>query len=248
MIPNSRATLVEYCLRNLGAPVIEINIDEDQLEDRVDEAIQFYQEYHSDAVTRTFVKHVVTQDNIDDGYITLPDSVLSIRKVLAISNTSVESLFSAKYQMYHDDLAGVGTDRLDIVNIEMTKQYLSLLENILSGSSQQIVYSRHKNTLTIHGQDAGYLTLGKYIIIECYQALNPETYTEVYNDLALKRYLTALIKRNWGTNLIKFEGMQLPGGVTINGRAIFDDAVTEIKEMEELWVSKYQTPTDFFVG
>jgi len=235
-------------MRNLGHPVIEINIDDDQLEDRADEAIQFYQEYHSDAVTRTFVKHEVTQADIDNGYITLPDSILSIRKVLAISNKSVESLFSTKYQLYHDDVLKTGGSRLDVVGLEIAKQYLSMFDNILAGSSQQIVYSRHKNTLTIHGQDAGYLQLGKYIIIECYQTVDPETYTEVYNDLALKRYLTAIIKRNWGSNLIKFEGMQLPGGVTINGRAIYDDAVAEVKEMEETFVSKYQNPTDFFVG
>lgn len=246
--PNSRQTLAEYCLRALGAPVIEINIDEDQIEDRLDEAIQFYQEYHSDAVVRTFIKHQITEESIANGIITLPDSVLSVTRVLNLTGGGdAADMFNVKYQMYLNDLYGLRNPSA-LVNYEITKQYLGLIEMTLTGASQQITYARHKNELTIQDDWNKYLSVGQYIIIECYTAVNPNDYVEVYNDMALKKYAIALFKRQWGSNLIKFEGMQLPGGVTLNGRQLYDDAVNEIKEIEETWDSKYQMPVDFFVG
>lgn len=246
--PNSRQTLAEYCLRALGAPVIEINIDEDQIEDRIDEAIQFYQEYHSDAVVRTFLKHQVTQQDHDNGYIELPDAVLSVTRVFNLTGGGdAADMFSVNYQMFLNDLYGLRNPS-SLVNYEMTKQYLSLIELSLTGASQQVVYTRHKNTLSIQDDWQKYVHVGQYVIIECYTAIDPEDYTEVYNDLALKRYLTALLKKQWGSNLIKFEGMQLPGGVTLNGRQLFDDAVNELQKMEDEWDSRYQMPVDFYVG
>lgn len=246
--PSSRQELAEYCLRALGAPVIEINIDEDQIEDRLDEAIQFYQEYHSDAVVRTFIKHQITEDSITDGIIDLPDSVLSVTRVLNLSGGGdAADMFSVKYQMFLNDLYGLRNPSA-LVNYEITKQYLSLIEMTLTGASQQVTYARHKNQLTIQDDWQRYLHVGGWIIIECYTAIDPTAYPEVYNDMALKRYATALLKKQWGANLIKFEGMQLPGGVTINGRQIYDDAIADIEKMEEAWDSKYQMPVDFFVG
>lgn len=246
--PNSRQTLAEYCLRALGAPVIEINVDEDQIEDRLDEAIQFYQEYHSDAVVRTFIKHQITEDSITDGVITLPDEVLSVTRVLNLSGGGdAADMFNVKYQMFLNDLYGLRNPSA-LVNYEITKQYLGLIEMTLTGASQQVTYARHKNQLTIQDDWQNYMKVGDWIIIECYTAVDPQTYTEVYNDMALKRYATALIKKQWGANLIKFEGMQLPGGVTLNGRQLYDDAVNDIEKMEESWDSKFQLPVDFFVG
>jgi hypothetical protein len=246
--PNSRQSLAEYCLRALGAPVIEINVDEDQIEDRLDEAIQFYQEYHSDAVVRTFIKHQITEDSITNGVITLPDEVLSVTRVLNLSaGGDSADMFSIKYQMFLNDLYGLRNPSA-LVNYEITKQYLSLIEMTLTGASQQVTYARHKNQLTIQDDWQKYLKVGGWIIIECYTAVDPQTYTEVYNDMALKRYTTALIKKQWGANLIKFEGMQLPGGVTLNGRQLYDDAVNDLEKMEESWDSKFGMPVDFFVG
>jgi hypothetical protein len=246
--PNSRQTLAEYCLRALGAPVIEINVDEDQIEDRLDEAIQFYQEYHSDAVVRTFIKHQITEESITNGVITLPDEVLSVTRVLNLSGGGdAADMFSVKYQMFLNDLYGLRNPSA-LVNYEITKQYLGLIEMTLTGASQQVTYARHKNQLTIQDDWAKYMQVGGWIIIECYTAVDPQTYTEVYNDMALKRYTTALIKKQWGANLIKFEGMQLPGGVTLNGRQLYDDAVNDIEKMEESWDSKFGMPVDFFVG
>jgi hypothetical protein len=246
--PASRQELAEYCLRNLGAPVIEINIDEDQIEDRIDEAIQFYQEYHADAVVRTFVKHQITEETLEDKVIILPDAVLSVTRVLNLGGGGdAADMFNVKYQMFLNDLYGLRNPSA-LVNYEITKQYLSLIELTLTGASQQVTYTRHKNELTIQDDWHKYLSVGEYIIIECYMTVDPQAYPEVYNDMALKRYTTALFKRQWGANLIKFEGLQLPGGVTLNGRQLYDDAINDIEKMEEAWDSKYSLPVDFFVG
>ena len=251
-IPQSRSDLINYCLRNLGAPVVEINIDEAQIEDRVDEAIQFYHEYHSDAVVRTFVKHQITTDDIANNYISLPEELISVLRVLPLNSDSAggTGMFSFKYQMYMNDTnsimrGGAGS----LIDYEMTKQYMSLIDMSINGLSQQINFNRHMNKLTIEvNWEENGLVEGQFIILEGYQTVNPEQYTDVFNDMMLKKYLTALLKRNWGINLIKFEGMQLPGGVTINGRAIYDDAQTDIEKIEEAFDSKFQFPPDFFVG
>lgn len=247
-IPTSRIELAEYCLRSLGAPVIEINIDDEQIEDRIDEAIQFFQEYHSDAVVRTFLRHQVTQAELDSHQISLPNSVLSVSKMLRISQGHDFDIFDAKYQMFLNDLAGLRNGTGGLINYSMNQDYLGLIDDLIGGKTQQVTYARHKNTLEILTDWRDHIKAGGYVIIECYTAVDPESYVDVYNDMALKKYLTLLIKKQWGQNLIKFEGMQLPGGVTLNGRAIYDDAVTDIKEMEEQWESKYSAPIDFYIG
>ena len=245
--PTSRQQLIDYCLRALGAPVLEINIDEDQAEDRVDEALQFYQEYHSDAVVRTFVKHQVTEADYTNNYLTLPDQLISVLRVLNLSTGDASDMFSVKYQLFLNDLYGLRNPE-SLVNYEMTKQYMNAIELILTGNSQQITFSRHMNRLSIQDDWKEFVNVGQYIIIEGYQTIDPNTYTDVYNDMMLKKYLTALLKRQWGINLIKFEGMTLPGGVTINGRAIYDDALADIEKIETDFDSKYQMPPDFYMG
>lgn len=245
--PTTRQELADYCLRALGAPVLEINIDEDQIEDRIDEAIQFYQEYHSDAVVRTFLKHQVTQDDYDNNYITLPDELISVLRVLNLSSGDAADMFSVKYQMFLNDLYGLRKPD-SLVNYEMTKQYMNSIELILTGSTQQIIFSRHMNRLSIQDDWKNYVQIGQYIIVEGYQTINPNEYTNVYNDMLLKKYLTALLKKQWGTNLLKFEGMTLPGGVTLNGRAIYEDAIADIEKIETDFDTKYQMPADFFIG
>jgi hypothetical protein len=247
--PSTRQGLVDYCLRALGAPVIEINLDEDQIEDRVDEAIQFYQNYHADAVKRTFVKHQLTQEDIDNTYITLPERLTYVLRVLPLKGSSMmgTDLFSVQYQMMMSDIYSL-RDPGSIVNYEITKQYMSLIELQLNGMTQQVVFSRHMNRLEIEVDWKHTLHAGQYVIIEGYFTIDPEAYRDIYNDMALKKYLTALIKKQWGQNLSKFEGMQLPGGVTINGTKIFEEAKAEIEKMEEEFESKFAFPADFFVG
>jgi len=251
--PATRDELAEYCLRALGAPVIEINIDEDQIEDRLDEAIQFYQEYHSDAVVRTFIKHQVTQETLNTRIIELPDSVLSVTRIMGLSGAGGNrGEFNIGDLLIENSLTAItpGSSGIGggIVDYEMTKQYIGLMDTILNGHGQQVSYSRHKNTIKVHDDINNNTEVGNYIIIECYQTVNPNSYPEVYNDMALKELLTLLLKKQWGANLIKFEGMQLPGGVTINGRPIYDDAVTDLKELKEKWQLQYETPVDFYCG
>ena len=243
--PNSRETLIDYALRALGAPVIEINVDEDQLEDRVDEAMQFYQEYHSDSIVRNYRKHLVTAEDVTNGYVTIPDSMIFVNNIFPIgASTSQSGMFSVDYQMHFNDMYNLRNPG-GLIDYEMTKQYMAMIDLKVNGMSQRSSFSRHQNRLYVEGDD---LEEGIYIIVEGHEVLDPETYTDIYNDMLLKKYLVALIKRQWGANLIKFEGMQMPGGVTLNGRQIYDDAITDIEKIEETMQLTYEAPTDFFVG
>lgn len=245
--PGSRQELIDYCLRALGAPVIQINVDDDQLEDRVDEALQFYQEYHSDAVVRTFVKHKVTQEDYDNNYLTVPNDLLCVFRVLNINSGDAADMFGVKYQMFLNDLYGLRNPE-SLVNYEMTKQYLGLIEMTLTGASQQIVFTRHMDRVMIADDWKKTVRIGQYIIIEGYQAINPDDYRQVYNDRMLKKYLTALIRKQWGSNLGKFSNVVLPGGVTMNGLEIYTAAIEEIEKIEIDFMDRYSMPPDFFVG
>jgi hypothetical protein len=248
--PTSRATLIEYCKRRLGDPVIEINIDEDQLEDRVDEALQYYQEYHSDATIRTYLKHQITATDVSNEYITLSNDIIFVSKLFPISSSfnSSYNFFDIKYQMMLNDIADLQNFAGDLAYYEQMQQYLSLLDMKLNGTPQ-VQFSRKQNRLYIFGDFADEdIKAGEYIIAEVYSIVDPETYTSIYNDMWLKEYTTSLIKQQWGQNLIKFEGMQLPGGVTLNGRQIYDDATGEIERLRENLRLEHELPPDFFVG
>jgi hypothetical protein len=247
--PNTRQKLIDYCLRALGHPVIEINVDDDQLEDRVDEAIQYYREYHGDAVVRNLRKHQVTQTDIDNGYIEVPNAanIFSINNVFHISNTHTTSIFSVDYQIHLNDIFDLSAAHGGIVNYEMTKQYMSLIDRNVNGMYEMIEYSRHKNRVNFHSDTLNNMK-DQYVVFDGYEAIDPDTFTDVYNDAFLKKYVTALFKRQWGLNLIKFEGMTLPGGVTLNGRQIFDDAKEEIQQLEETMQLKHEMPPLDFIG
>lgn len=247
--PNSRQSLTEYALRALGAPVLEINVDDDQIDDRLDEALQFYQEYHSDAVSRVFFKYQVTQTDIDNKYITVPESLLYVLRVLPLSSVGFlgKDMFSAEYQMRMSDYQN-GASGITLLDYEMTRQHMALVDLQMNGLSQQITFSRHMNRLSIEIDWSRYLQVGNFIIIEAYQLVDPDEYSDVYNDMFLKRYFIALIKRQYGTNLIKFANMQLPGGVTLDGQKMYDDAVQEIIKIEEEMQLRFEMPSDFFVG
>lgn len=210
--PNSRASLIEYCLRQLGDPVIEINVDEDQIEDRVDDALQYYQEFHVDAVRHSYYAYKFTQNDLDNEYITLPADIISVIRALPITQSyaASRSFFDVKYQLMLNDMAQMGTYIGDLAYYEQMQQYVSLLDRQLSG--QPIVrFRRHMNQLKWHSdmndQD---IRVNDYIVLECYRTIDPDTHTAVYNDRFVKNYTTQLIKQQWGANLMKFEGMQLP--------------------------------------
>jgi hypothetical protein len=246
--PNTRQKLIDYCLRSLGHPVIEINVDDDQLEDRVDEAIQYYQEYHGDAVVRNLLKHQVQQADIDNGYITIPDNanILSINNVFNTTN-SQSGMFSVDYQIHLNDIFDLTNVHGGIVNYELTKQFMSLIDRNVNGMFELIEYSRHMNQVKFHSNTLDGMA-GLFVVFDGYSKIDPDTHTDVWNDAFIKKYTTALFKRQWGLNLIKFEGMTLPGGVTLNGRQIFDDAKEEIQQLEEQMQLKHEMPPLDFIG
>lgn len=248
--PTSRTTLIDYCKRRLGEPVIEVNVDEDQVEDRVDEALQYYQEYHSDATFRTYVAKLVGDSDVSNEYVTVDSDVLFVTKLFQISSSfnSSFNFFDIKYQMMLNDISDMQNFAGDLAYYEQMQQYLSLLDAKLNGHPQT-EYSRKQDRLYIYGdfQDKD-IKAGEYIVYEAYKIVNPDSHVKIYNDLWLKEYTTALIKQQWGTNLVKFEGMQLPGGVILNGRQIYDDATADIQLLRERIRSEHEFPPDFFVG
>jgi hypothetical protein len=242
----TRQGLKDYCLRRLGAPVIEINVDDDQVEDRIDDAFQFYREYHYDAVELVYLKHQFTTDDITNQYISVPDSVVGVSRILPFSNKSDgTNIFSVRYQILLNDLYSLMST--NIIYYYQVKQELELINQVLVGI-KPIRFNRHMNRLYMDMDWTADAVAGDYIIVECYRILDPETYRDVYNDMFLKRYCTALIKRQWGENLKKFNGVQLPGGVTINADQIYQDALTEITQIESEMQSRFELPVDFMTG
>lgn len=246
---DSREELIEYCLRNLGSPVIEINVDPDQVEDRVDEALQYYQEYHSDATVKTYFKHLVTETDKQNKWIPIPSSITFLSRLFPISASSTGgNMFDVKYQMRLQDVANMQGFAGGMVYYEQMQQHLSLLEMKLS-TQPQVSFSRRQGRLYIFGDfDNGGIAPGDHLMAEAFQIINPEEHTSIYDDKFIKKYTGALIKKQWGTNLMKFEGMQLPGGVTLNGRIIYEDAVQEIEKLETEMRLSSELPPDFYVG
>ena len=252
----NREDFIDYCLRRLGHPVIEINVDDQQIEDRVDDALQKFIEYTSDGSFRLYQTVTITQSMIDNQVIDLstvfsdPDRILSIVRVLPINSDSTSvNFFDIKYQMRLNDLWDLQTGVGDLAYYEQMQQYLSTIDLKLSGHPQ-IQFQKYGRTLNIWGDLAGSkgdLQPGDKIILECWFEITPEQ-ERIYNNMFLKEYTTALIKEQWGQNLVKFEGMQLPGGVTLNGRQIIEDARGEIEKIEQKLYNEYDTPPDFFVG
>lgn len=247
MAVNSKITLIQYALRKLGEPVIEINVDPDQLDDRVDEALEVYREFHSEATKKIYLKHEITQLDITNKYIPIPAEIVSVTKMFPISKGfgGGSGMFDLQYQMMLNDMAFMGSYRQGgMASYEQMQQHLGLLDMKLNGTPQ-VTYSRHEDRLYIHGELGTDILLGDFVIIEAYEYLEG---TQVFNDMWLKKFTTALVKRQWGANLMKFEGMQLPGGVTLNGAQIFQDAMAEIDKLEEEIRSTFELPIDFLVG
>lgn len=247
--PNSRQTLIDYCLRRLGDPVIEINVDEDQIEDKVDDTIQMFQEYHSDATYRTYLKHQITQTDVDNGWIPISESVLYISQMFPINPTfSTVNMFDVRYQMMLNSLGDFMNFAGGMAYYYQFEQYLDFLDKLLTGNPKT-TWSRHQDRLYIFGEWSNEdLAVGDYIVAEIYTTVDPNAHPSVYNDMFVKNYLTAKIKEQWGLNMSKFEGMQLPGGVTINGRQMYEDATQELEKLEEKLRLEQELPPDFFVG
>ena len=282
--PSSRQGLIDYALRKLGAPVLEINIDDDQIDDLVDDAIQIFNERHFDGVEEMFLKHDFTQDELDRGkatsqtdsdntagivtttgtstaisgygtttssfvensnFIQIPDSVIGIEKIFKFDSSSISGgMFSIKYQLFLNDLYYFNS--VELLQYSMTKSYLEDIDFLLT-PEKQIRFNKKQNRLYLD-MDYNSINVGDFIVIDCQRILNPNDFTKVYNDPFLKMYLTALMKRQWGQNLIKFRGVKLPGGLELNGREIYDDGQRELDAILQKMQLEYELPPLDFIG
>jgi len=277
--PASRQQLIDYCLRRLGAPVLEINVDDDQIDDLVDDALQYFQERHFDGVERMYLKYKITQADLDRGrgrntngvgvttttatsnvtgigtvtydfyetsnYIQVPDSVIGIEKIFKFDTSSISGgMFSIKYQLFLNDLYYFNS--VELLQYAMVKSYLEDIDFLLT-TDKQIRFNKRQNRLYLD-LDWASQSKDQYIVIDCYRILDPNTFTNVYNDSFIKKYLTALIKKQWGQNLIKFRGVKLPGGVELNGRELYEDAERELEDIKQRMVLEYELPPYDFIG
>ena len=271
--PASRSELITYAKRQLGEPVVEVNVADEQCEDCLDDAFQMFQERHYDGVMKMPLKYKITQDDIDRGrarggnnsigivtttgtstvgisttfdfeensnFIQLPDTVVGVEKVMRFdgSNTMTNNMFSVKYQLFLNDV--YYWDSLELLTYSMVKTKLSDIDYLLN-TEKQIRFNIRQGRLYLD-VDFGELTVDDYLIIECYRILDPSDFTKVYNDRFVKRYYTALLKRQWGQNLIKFQGVKLPGGIELNGRQMYDDAQLELDKINEEMLRTYEIP------
>jgi hypothetical protein len=273
--PSSRQGLKDYCLRRLGHPVLEINVDDDQLDDLIDDAFQYYRERHFDGVEQMYLKHEITADDVarfdsaDEtsstpapdastwstrkNFIEIPEHIVGISKVMGISsNFARNNLFGMNNQYFLMDIfsfsSGFAFGNFDMSNYYMLKQYFETLDMIVqTGSLVQYRFNQRSDRLYLD-IDKARIIEGHYLLIDCQRYLNPEDFNQVYNDSFIKQYLTALIKRQWGQNLIKFNNVQLPGGVSLNGRQLFEDAQKEIDALMEKSSSYYELPPMDMIG
>lgn len=245
-VPSTRAQFKEYCLRALGKPVIEINVDDDQVEDRIDESLRYYWDYHFDGTEKIYYKHAITSEDKANKYITLPENIIGAVRVFPIGDPSIRSddLFNIRYQIALNDLYTLTA--YSMIPYYMAMQHLALISEFLVGQ-QPIRYSRHRDRLYVDTKWDNY-NVGDFLLIEAYEVLDPDTFPDIWADRWLQNYCTQKIKYQWGANLTKFIGMQLPGGVQFNGEKILGDAKEEIAKMEEEMISKYSLPVMDMIG
>jgi hypothetical protein len=267
--PSSKAELITYCKRQLGEPVLQINVDDEQVNNVIDDSFQFFQENCYNGMERCYLYHEITADdktrlaatvttskvegavttnwNEATNYIPIPPHVVGIHKVFGMVGNSIRSnLFGIEYRMFLNDLYAFGS--LDILNYFMTKQYLETLDMVLNnGSFQQFRYTQRRDRLYLD-IDKDFLQEGQNLLIEAHRMIDPDDATEMYNDFFVKKYTTSLLKKQWGQNLIKYNNVQLPGGVNLNGRELYTDALAEIEKLESEVLSKYAIPPMDMIG
>jgi len=266
--PSTRETLKQYALRALGKPVIDINVDDDQLEDRLDEAYQYYAQYHYDGIRRTYLKYQYTQTDYDritvDGsnetatknsvsttykegqnFIIVPESVVSVINLFPFSNKGNLNLFDVRYQLRLNDLYDFSST--SIINYDNVLRHLDFLDHILVGE-KPLRFNQNDNRLYIDMDWKNDIAVGEYLVIECYRKLDPTTFTDVNDDIFLKRYVTALFKKQWGANLSKFNGVAMLGGVTLNGQQIYSEALSDIEKLETELRTTYELNPALMIG
>jgi len=252
----NRADFTTYCLRRLGFPVIDINVDDDQVQDRIDDALQYWQDYHFDGLQKVYWVHTITQNDINNLYLdctTATDSgnnsieIAGISRIFPITDSqSNVNMFDLRYQLRLNELYDFTS--ASYINYTLTQQHLRSLELQFTGEVP-IRFQRHMQRLYIDwawGMEEA--PVGQVVVSECYAVINPDTYGLVWNDRWLKEYATALIKRSWGNNLAKFAGLQLPGGVTLDGVRLQKEANEEIEKLEKEMSTEYFAPLEWFMN
>jgi hypothetical protein len=246
MATSSREDLKQYCLRHLGQPVIEINVDDQQLEDRIDEALGIFKEYHFDGLLPTYTKYQITADDLVNQYIPITsNNVYGINKILVLPSSNPLSMWNVKYQIFLNEIYNYNAT--SYTGYVLTQQHLRNIEMLFTGEVP-IRFNRLTNKLYLDLDWRKDIAVGDFIIIDCYVAIDETTNTRIWNDRFLKRYTTALFKRQWGENLKKFGGIQLIGGTTLNGQTLYDEAVQEIDKIQAEMQSFYEVPPMFQVG
>ena len=248
--PHSRQELKDYCLRALGQPMIEVNVEDSQVEDRIDEALEYFGQFHYDGGQKMYYTYLLTATDIARKWIAtdpIDPSILTIDRIFQQGfNLTTNNIFNIRYQLALNDFYGLRTGQTNMNYYVSTMQYIEMLQQLLD-PEKQIRFNKTNNKLFIDANMTD-MTAGTYLLIEAYSLINPETATEIYDDIFLKKYATALIKRQWGINLSKYEGMPLPGNVTFNGTKIYEDAVVTREKLEEEVEKRYQLPPDFITG
>ena len=244
--PASKEELKEFCLRQLGYPVIQINVDDEQVNDAVELALEYWHEFHFDGVERTYLKHQITSTDISNEYVQLGDNVISATRIFPVGGTNQSmTFFDLRYQLRLNDLWDLSST--SYTNYALTMQHLRTLDMLFSGETP-VRFNRVNERLYIDWDWATDIQVGEWIVAEGMVIIDPDTYTKAWNDRLLKKLATSYIKRQWGNNMKKFGGMQLPGGIQMNGQQVYDEAVAEIKELEELIRNTYEEPPMFLVG
>lgn len=245
-IPTSRETLKTWCLTQIGHPVIDVNVDESQIDNAIDEALQYFQEFHHDGTERTYLKHLLTSDDITNKYITVSENIIGVRRVFPISSSKTSvNMFDIRYQLRLNDLYDFTS--VSYVNYAMTMQHIRTLDLLFAGETP-IRFNKHTDRLYIDWNWDTDVIAGEYIVAEVHLIVDPTTYTDVWNDRLLKKLTTAYLKKMWGYNMKKFKGAILPGGITMDGQTYYEEAVIEAKDIEDLIRSSHQEPPEFIVG
>ena len=275
MKPTNRGQLINYGLRQLGAPILQINVDDDQLHDLVDDTVQIYQERHYNGIERMYLKYKVSQDDIDRGtakgtdgvgivttsgistnsattvssqfyetsnFLAVPENILGVNKIFKFDTSSISGgMFSIKYQLFLNDLYYFNS--VELLQYAMTKTYLEDIDFLLT-TDKQIRFNMRQDKLYMD-IDWGAQSVDTFFVIDCFRAIDTE---QIYNAPFVKRYFTALLKKQWGQNLIKFRGTKLPGGIELNGREIYDEGVRELEELRNRMTQDYEMPPLDFIG
>jgi hypothetical protein len=244
-LPVSRHEAKEYCLRQLGKPVIQINVDDTQIEDRIDEALNVYWNYHFDGVEKTYYKYELTQTDIDNKYIVMPDNIIGVVHLFPIGQSLTSSkLFDIRYQIALNELYSIAN--VSMVPYYQTMMHIQLIEQLIVGL-QPIRYNKHSNRLFLD-MNWDLVESGDKIVVEAYQVVNPNVYPDVWKDVWFLRYLTCLIKLQWGSNLKKYQNLEMPGGIVFNGQQIYNEAMAEKKELEQELIDTWSMPAMLMIG